>query len=244
MLKSSHRGGSGGALPATGPLHAALYLLTRAIRKLVPRVSVRYYWLVVQPVSASPRLQRRTSSRGVKVRAVTQPEYQVEWFPRSERVVSSRFAQGAICFVAFSGSGEVAGCIWIVPGPYDEDEVRCRFVPCPEGRAAWDFDVYIHPRYRLGRTFLYLWDAANDWMREKGIRWSASRIDGFNSESLKSHWAMGARRVGRAYFVCIGNRYLSTGDNGWQLAFLPRFPWIHCSRARRPAVVVDPGRKQ
>ncbi|MBN7797427.1 GNAT family N-acetyltransferase [Parahaliea mediterranea] len=242
MRKQSRPEHRNGTIPVPGRRHGALYLLTRALRRLIPGVSIRYYWLVVQAVADSPRLPRKASSRGLGVEVVPQSQYQAQWFPRSEKIVASRYAQGAVCFVAFAGDGQAAGCIWIVPGRYDEDEVRCRFVPAPEGESAWDFDVFIHPKYRLGRTFLYLWDAADDWMRNRGIHWSASRIDGFNAESLKAHRSMGARRVGRAYFLCIGNRYLSTGDNGWQLAFLPGFPWIHCSRTRRPEVLVDAGR--
>lgn len=223
-----------------GPLHSALHLLTRILLRIAPGATVRYYKLVVQAVADAPRLPAKAGPRGTKVVNVTQAEYRTGWFPRPERIIASRFAQGAECFVAFTGSGEVAGCIWLIPGAYDEDEVRCKFLPAPEGEAAWDFDVFVHPRYRLGRTFIYLWDTANTWMRERGIRWTASRIDGFNIESLKAHRAMGAECVGSAYFICIGNNYQKTGDNGWQMAFLPDFPWIHCSRTSRPAVIVEP----
>jgi hypothetical protein len=105
-------------------------------------------------------------------------------------------------------------------GPYLEDEVRCRFVPLPEGRAAWDFDVYVDPQQRHGTVFLRLWDEANRFLAARGVRWSLSRISAFNSGSIRSHGRMGAKRIGAVTFLSLGR---------WQLAVASLAPRFHVS---------------
>jgi hypothetical protein len=65
---------------------------------------------------------------------------------------------------------------------------RCAGAICapPSGKAVWDFDVYVVPAYRLGYTFLKLWDTANAHLRSLGVRWTLSRISAFNAGSLSS----------------------------------------------------------
>ena len=181
---------------------AVEYLLRRGLSPLGARL--HHYLLVLQPVAEGPLLPARRPS-AFTIRPISEEEYRTSWFPRPESVIRARFAQGARCWVAFR-RGEAVGCQWLVPGPYDEDEVRCRFVPSPPGRVAWDFDIYIVPELRLGRLFLQLWDTANAWMRSEGLQWSASRIDALNQASVNSHLRMGARVVGDLWFLSIGDR--------------------------------------
>ena len=68
------------------------------------------------------------------------------------------------------------GYLWLKLQGYEEDEVRCRYVPVPERGTAWDFDIYVAPPYRMGRTFTRMWIAANDFLRSNGIEWTLSRI--------------------------------------------------------------------
>ncbi len=90
-------------------------------------------------------------------------------------------------------------------GPYQEDEVRCRYVPLTEGRSSWDFDVYVDPQHRNRIVFLKLWDEANSFLAARDIRWSLSRISAFNKASIASHTRMGAKRIGTAVFLSIGS---------------------------------------
>ena len=89
--------------------------------------------------------------------------------------------------------------MWISTGPYDEDEVRARFDPRPQGRAAWDYDIFIVPEERGGLLFVRLWDAAYELLRARGYLWSLSRISSFNlaSTSLTSENGRPSRRLGR-----------------------------------------------
>jgi len=79
---------------------------------------------------------------------------------------SSLIRQGAICLGAFKND-ELLGYAWILLGTYEEDEVRCFFVPMPEGESAWDFDIYLDPKYRIGFAFPRLWDEVNTYLRSQ-----------------------------------------------------------------------------
>jgi hypothetical protein len=144
-------------------------------------------------------------------------------FPPPLEVIRLRYEQEAICLAAFEGKSLV-GYLWLLLGPYEEDEVRCRFIPMPEGKAAWDFDVYVVPGYRFGIGFLRLWDEANRYLKERGIQWTMSRISAFNAVSLASHRRLGARVVGHAVFVVLGP---------CQLALTTVFPFVHLSISTR-----------
>lgn len=201
-------------------------------------ISLNRYRLLVQPVPDKAWLPERPGNP-IEIREVAQDDYRLAWFPRPEHAIHDRYAQGARCWVAFKGEMAVA-CQWLLAGPFREDEVRCRFLPMPQGEAAWDFDVYIRPELRLGRLFLMLWDNSNAWLREQGIRWTASRVDTLNLQSLRSHQRMGAREVGTAWFVSIGSWQLSRSPDGWAFSTdADHGPDIHL---RPPAPAGDPSR--
>lgn len=199
------------------------------IRRVLALIGVRRfrYRLVVQPVPPRPLLARPPS--GLEIRAVGREEYQPDWFPRPSSTIDFRYRQGAICWVAFTKEQPV-GCLWIVPGTYQEDEVQCRFIPSPDGRVAWDFDVYVTEDMRLTRTFALLWDTANAWLREHGFQWTASRIDTLNESSWRAHAAMGARQVDEAIFWQLGQHQISYGAGGLCYSVLGR---------SLPAIIVD-----
>jgi hypothetical protein len=187
-------------------------------RRLLGKLGVRMYRyaLVVQPVAARPRVPARHRS-SFEFREILPHQYQPAWFPRPPHVIEQRFAQGARCWVAFKDDEAVA-CQWLHTGPYLEDEVRCRFIPLPAGQAAWDFDIYVKPELRLGRLFMLMWDHTEQWMRDQGIAWSASRIDALNLASLRSHQRMGAQVVGYASFAVLGRWQISHSSEGWRLS--------------------------
>jgi hypothetical protein len=100
------------------------------------------------------------------------------------------------------------------------------------GRASWDFDVYLRPDQRLGPGFARLWDTANAYLRERGVRWSVSRISAFNPRSLAAHARLGTRRIGSAIFLCLGRLQVA-------LSSIP--PHIHFSHgpSRVPVFRLD-----
>lgn len=217
-----------GTAGAAGILDTVLYGLDRSLRSLTRgRARLVSYFLVAQPVPEPVHRRDRKPSR-MTVRRAEQEELRTLPFPRPESIIEHRLDQQAVCFVAFLDE-TLIGFLWLVPGEYREDEVRCRFRPVPEGRGAWDFDVYIAPEHRLGRAFARLWEAANAWLRAQGFRWTMSRISSFNAASIASHRRLGARFVGRAIFLRFGRTQLAWSSGG---------PLLHCSRTSEPLVRV------
>ncbi|MFV8835537.1 N-acetyltransferase [Aquisalimonas sp. APHAB1-3] len=211
-------------------LDRALFFVSRVLRRLTRgRVQLYRYYLVAQPVPEDAMLPPGRG-RTIEVRRIREGDPVLERFPRPAKVLAARFAQGALCYTAFR-SDEVSGFLWFTPGDYEEDEVRCLFRPQPSGACAWDFDVYVAARDRIGPTFARLWDTAYADMRARGIAWTLSRISAFNQGSLASHSRLGARFLESLTFVVAGPA---------QVMFRGRFPFVYMSvtTARRPVVSV------
>lgn len=194
-----------------GPINAPLYLLHLALS--VPtggKAKVERFIFVAQPIHDAPLLPpgKAASSTAMQLKPgdplLTQS-------PRPAEVIADRFAQGAIC-LAIVKNDILQAFLWLIQKHYDEDVARVRFVLPPSGKAAWDFDVYVAPPYRLGYTFLKLWDTANGHLRELGVGWSLSRISAFNAGSLSSHSKLGARPVGSATFFIAGPLQIMTSS--------------------------------
>jgi hypothetical protein len=188
---------------AIGIWNAVLFSTSRLSSKLGNnRVRIVKYYFTAQPVSAFDGVRPTRSGSFDFMWADANCEL-LQQADRPPAVLASRFAQGARCLVA-ARQDELAGFVWFVTGAYEEDEVRARFVPGPEGKAAWDFDVTIMPQYRMGRLFSYLWARTNAELARSGVRHTMSRISAFNPGSLASHKRLGAHIVGSAVFVCVG----------------------------------------
>ncbi len=199
----AEHGGTGIAL-AYG-LHRVLGRLSDGRVALVP------YLLVAQPIG-NPALAEVRPDPNTVVRRITPDDPVIAAFPRPPEVVAQRFADGAECFVAWV-KGRFAGHIWITRTRYAEDEVRCVYEIADPTTGVWDFDVYVEPSLRLGRTMGRLWKAVDDTLAAEGVRWSFSRINRFNAASVRSHQRLGAATVGRAGFADLF---------GLQLALLDR----------------------
>ena len=186
-----------------GPLNAVLYLIHRVLSALTAgRAGIERFIFVAQPVPAKHYISPSKTTSSI-VKPLQPGDPLLVQCMRPAEVIAARFAQGAIC-IAIVKETQLQAAIWLVHGHYDEDVVRARFVLPRSGTAAWDFDVYVAPKYRLGFTFLRLWDAANAYLRESGVLWSYSRITAFNLGSLASHSRLGASPFGSATFLTLG----------------------------------------
>ncbi len=200
-----------------GVTNAFLYVISRGLARYSGgRCRIVKYYFVAQPVVASAGA---LDAGAISIAPVSPDDRIVKQFPRSAGVINRRFRDDAICLVARKGD-EFAGYLWLKLRGYDEDEVRCRYVPVPERSTAWDFDVYVAPPYRMGRTFTRMWSAANDFLRSNEIEWTLSRISPYNADSLRAHGRMGGQRIGTALFLCLG---------AMQVAFISIPPFVHVS---------------
>jgi hypothetical protein len=187
-----------------GFLDGCLLALSRVLGKISGgRVRLYKYVFVAQPVAEKRWLPVQRGA-DLEIRQVMPGDPVIAQFPRPAWAIPYRFRQGAVCLAALK-EGRCVGFLWLALGPYQEDEVRCRYEPAPAGKACWDFDVYIDPAHRGSIVFLKLWDEANRFLAERGIGWSLSRISAFNKSSMSSHARMGARHVGSAVFFSLGS---------------------------------------
>lgn len=222
----------GDTLKTLGWANGLLYFVARTLQKLsTGKVFIIRYIFVAQPVPDAGR--RGSHDRLVRgVRQVDANDPIVRDFPRPARVIARRFRAGATCFVAESRD-RFAGFLWFQHNAYEEDEVRCRYELYPPERCVWDYDVYVEPEFRMGRTFSRLWQAGNAHLAEGKIEWSISRISAFNPNSLAAHRRLGIRTIAMATFIVIG---------ALQISLLGRFPYVHLgvSARTRPVLKLSP----
>lgn len=211
--------GFGQTIRQLGWLNGCLYALARVAASVFGnRVRIHKYYFVAQPV---PKLYWLPPHRGqnLEIRQVAGFDPVVRQFPRPDWAAPYRFNQGAVCLAALK-AGTLVGFLWLTLRSYQEDEVRCRYMPLPLGKSAWDFDVHVEPEHRTGIVFLKLWDEANRFLTAHQIQWSLSRISAFNSGSILSHARMGAQRIGVVTFLSIGS---------WQISASTVPPYFHLS---------------
>lgn len=202
-----------------GWLDALWYALARGLGRLTHgRCRLHKYAIVAQAVGTGSLCRGR--GENIDVRQVSPAAADATVFRRRPSVLAERFGQGAECLAAYR-AGELLGYLWFTQRPYQEDEVRARFVPaCAD--AAWDFDVQVFGEHQLGLAFPRLWDEANRRLYARGVRWTCSRISAFNAGSRSAHRRIGAVLLGSAVFLCYGR---------WQWMASSMAPWVHLSRA-------------
>lgn len=183
--------------------NALLAATNGALRKLHPRLGVARYYLIAQPIPQSGGNARNAGR--IQVRQLLAGDPALGYQDRSPEEIRTRFESAGVCLAAFRGDEPAPlGFIWLLWAPYTETTHRCRLIPPEDGRSVLDVDIYIQPRERGGMTFMRLWQAANAYLRDRGITHSYSRISAYNGRSLRAHQRMGAEILGSQIFVEIG----------------------------------------
>lgn len=210
-----------------------LYGIDEVLRRSGSRFRLFCYEIMVQPVSTEP-LAPASLTRKVSVREIPQGDPLLDEMPPPKTVIDDRFDQNAVCLAAFKADS-ILGYQWVCFGPYDEDEVRCTFVPDPSDTTVFDFDFYVYPAHRFGIGFVALWDGTNAYLRERGIEFSCSRVSYFNTASRKSHDHLKWKRVGLTTFL---------RGRSWQLMIGTVAPYLHISfgETARPRVKIPTGK--
>lgn len=176
--------------------HRLLLAVSRGRARIVP------YRLFAQPIGAG-RYETVRNDPATEVRCVDRTAPVVGAFPRSREVNEKRFSDGHECWVALV-KGEYAGHIWLAHDRYMEDEVRCEYTWPSEPSCVWDFDVYVEPRFRMGRIMGRLWKGVDSALQSQNVQWSLSRISMFNPASSAAHASLAAVEIGRAIFLVLG----------------------------------------
>ena len=189
------------AVQEYGFWNLVLFAAHRALKRVSSRLGVERYLIVAQPVPA-PLDSRR--GRGFVTRRLESDEEILLTFQRAPGEINDRFAQGAICFGAFS-EDKLVGWIWLAFDRFREFDVPVEFILPDKGHAAWDMDVFVLPDYRFRPVFPRLWEAAANEMRSRGICWSISQISAYNPASLSAHRRLQARELGSITFLYAGS---------------------------------------
>jgi len=172
-------------------------------------IAVRAYAIVLQPVAARALLAP-SSRPGIEVRSAAESGV-LELIPNRPRAeLKRRMQNGDVGFIAVDKTA-YAGHLWISRKDFDETEAHCRFELPRSTNIAWDYDLHIDPRYRMGRAFTRLWDAAFAYLRSIGATATLSRIALANSQSLSSHRALHAREIGRTFFIRLFGLWIYSG---------------------------------
>lgn len=180
-----------------------LYAIDRVFQKTSTHLRLYVYEFMVQPIPEKPLLPARLT-RNLEIREIKQGDPEVSLMPARADIKESRFRQNAICLGAFQ-SGRFVGYIWFCFRAYEEDEVRCTYTLTPEKEAVFDFDLYIFPEHRMGLGFIGLWNGANQFLNERGIKYTFSRLTRFNLASRRAHKHLGWKAAGRAVFMRAWN---------------------------------------
>ncbi|HAW91676.1 MULTISPECIES: hypothetical protein [unclassified Arsukibacterium] len=187
-----------------GAVDTLLYCIDQALTKLTfKRLLLHKYYITRQPVSAIASVPA-TKALDIEIKQLNSDDPALASMDRPASTLKQRYANGGHCFAAFK-KGQLAGNLWLNFDQYQEDEVRCRYILQPNGHAAWDYDVFVMPKFRFSYVFAKLWDSANQLMTSRNIRYVYSRINYYNISSLQSHKRLGSAVFGTVYFINIGS---------------------------------------
>lgn len=195
-----------------------LYGLDRFLQRLSSNLRLYAYEFMVQPIHTKPLVPARFT-KNFEIREIKHDDPEVDLMPVRPDIKRSRFDQNAVCLGAFQ-NGQFIAYMWFCFRAYDEDEVRCTYLLTPESQAVFDFDLYIFPQHRLSLAFIGIWNGANQYLSERGIKYTFSRLTRFNVGSRRAHEHLGWKRVGRAIFL-----------QAWSLEVMMAtiFPYLHLS---------------
>ena len=201
------------------------YICGELLSRCSGKFDLHHYLFYAQPAKTTSRVPQNRRDR-YQFECVDNYSEILESLGRPKNIIASRFEQGATCLLAKEGD-TFLGCLWLVRSQYIEDEIRATYV-FPDF-AVWDFDVYVVPRKRLTPLFAILWDIADEWMLDRGIRYSLSRINAHNRNSVRSHESAGAKKIGYA---------IAVNFSSWQISISSHSPRFKISRTLQ-----DPGPK-
>jgi len=205
-----------------GVFAGTIYCIDRVLQRLSPHLRLQFYELLEQPIPEEPLLPPRLAG-SLELREIQAGSPELARMPARPDIKASRFRQNAICLAAYQKE-QLVGHIWFCFRTYREDEVRCTFLLPDEQHSVFDFDLYLFPEHRMGIGFVAIWNAANEFLRARGVRCSYSRLTRFNLPSRRAHLRLGARCIGRMFVLQMGKVECT-------LATLP--PYVHVSFSER-----------
>jgi hypothetical protein len=187
-------------------------------------------WMV-QPIINKPLLPKRISA-SYETRKIEYNDPLLKTLQIRPEILISRIEQNALCLGAFK-KDKLVSYIWLSFDTYEEDEARCTFILTPTEMSVFDFDLYVYPEARMGMAFAAIWEGANQYLYEKGVRFSYSRLDCFNLASARAHKHLGCKRIGGAIILKLWN---------WECMIANKAPWfsMSASTSKRVPIKLSP----
>lgn len=207
-----------------------LHVASRTLSRLDHRVALHDLLLYTQAVQATPQLP---AARGasIEVRTFSGEQAMDAGLPCPAEHAVARRRNGMHCLAAYR-EGRLIGFHWLNLESHDDEMVRAHYVPLPEGRSAWSFDMQVDPAHRGGLAFARLTDATSALLRAHGRTEVASYIAASNRGAIGAEERLGGRRLGRAVHLKLGPLQLL-------VASLP--PYLHLSVSDRGAPIMQVG---
>ena len=210
-------------LQILGVAGVASYALARAAVRSGLLAFYRY------AIVATPQPSLPAMPRGYAVRPLSAAELAGHSIDAPPTVQADRFAQGMTCLAAFNRKEQLVGVTWLIEGGLIEDDVRVLF-EVPEN-CCWDTGLWIAPAHRLSRAFAAIWAGTAEWMVERGLTHSVSRIADYNLASILSHRRMGAVTLGHHSFMKIA---------GWQYSWSTRPRLLRIGEGKAARLPIGP----
>lgn len=201
----------------------AAYALDRALQRTTGgsiRFNVIHFYF--QP-SDSADLPAAKPSDSMRVGPIAPCQADPGAFERRPEVIAERFRSGSTCIAALKGE-ELLGFMWLQFGSMYAPDLRLKLDIGNRADLAWDYDMFIQPKYRLGKVFGRLWAGANEELRKRGCIGTLSGVLIENGGSARAHVRLGARRIGWLAMICIGRTRINISSLR---------PWISLSRPDR-----------
>lgn len=209
-----------------GAMAGTLYVADQLLRRISPRLGIYVYELMVQPIGGK-KLLPANLAKNLTFAEIGRGHPAIDLMPARPEIKIARFEQGAICLGVFRKE-KLIGYAWFCFKTYEEDEVRCTYELAVPDQSVFDFDFYILPEHRMGIGFLAVWHGANEYLRERDIRYTFSRLTRFNVASRRAHAHLGWKCVGKAVFFQAWRAELMLAT----LAPFIHFSWSSKSRPR------------
>jgi hypothetical protein len=198
-------------------------IFSYGVAKLLAKAEIiayRRYKLVGIPLDAMPKMPK-----GFETRLLTPQQLANEQIDVGEETQAARFAAGLKCLGTYNAKGVLVATSWVTDQDYEEDEAFLRY-QLPEN-CCWDTGLWVAPEFRGGRAFAAAWAGLAGWMRERGLRWSLSRITDYNLASLQSHSRLKAIPLGSCIILKAGTVQFATSAK----------PRLASTRATTPPVL-------
>lgn len=187
-----------------------LYVVDRLLRAVSSRMGLQVYELMVQPIPDKPLLPAGLT-KNLSFVAIGPDHPDLALMPARADIKVQRFEQGAQCLGVYR-RGTLIGYIWFCFQCYEEDLARCTYELAAPAESVFDFDLYVLPEHRMGIGFMAIWHGANQFLRERGVRYTFSRVTRFNLLSRRSHARLGGLCIGRTLFLKLGEVELMLAD--------------------------------